>query len=844
VGRTETAAVANVGTAMPAAAPVGDVALPGLTEAEAASRRAAGLGNGASLAPSRTYLQIVRRNALSFINVVLFAISVALVAMGLFGDALATAGLVLLNVVVAVFQEGRAKRTLDRIALLTRPDATVVRDGKAHQLDPAEIVRGDTLLLRAGDQIVVDGTLLSGALTVDESLLTGEAEQVPKQPGDPLYSGSFCVTGGGAYEATKVGADSLAHRLTESARAFRQIKTPLQREIDLIIRIMVLLVVAVSAPVVIDLSVRLVELAVRAVSEPLATALQHAYQGFALAGTVQAAAVIVALVPQGLALMITVTYAIAAVRLAGKGALVQQANAIESLSHVDVLCLDKTGTLTTNRLRLQTAHSLGVSEPDLAGMLGDFVASVGDRNRTAEAIAAAYPGQARRVVAEVPFSSAWKWSAVALDEPARRGVYVLGAPEVLRDALTPDPDVDRQIEEWTGQGWRVLLFAACPELVPLRDAAGEPVLPSGLVRRGLLCLSDELRPEARETLTRFAELGARIKIISGDDPRTVAALAAQAGFPQEIRPISGRELADADDGRFVELASDASIFGRITPQQKEAIVRALQGQGNYVAMTGDGVNDVLALKQANLAIAVRSGSQATRAVADLVLMRDSFAVLPPAFAEGQRIVSGMQDIVKLFLVRSFAVAFIVVGALLAGAEFPITPRHNAVLALVTVGIPTFALALWARPARPGERLLNTILPFVMPAALTIAPLALAAYLYALRWSGDLLTARTVLTTTAVLCGIALLPFVEPPTPAWTGGDELSGDWRPTLLAVVLAGFYLVILATPALRTVFDLGYIAWTNVLAIAVAVVVWGFALRAIWRRRLMERLVGLGSH
>lgn len=818
-------------------------ALRGLTREEVLARRAAGLGNDVRLETTRSYWQILRQNAFTFINVVLYVTSAILVAMGLYGDALVTAGLVLLNVVIAVAQEGRAKHKLDRIALLTRPAVTVIREGAATTVDPLEIVAGDLIRVAPGDQLVVDGQIVRGELELDESLLTGESEPVTKRAGDLVYSGSFCVAGSGVYEAQRVGRESRASQLTIRARTFRQEKTPLQRDIELIIRVMVIVVVLVAGPVMIDLAVRLVEVITHwlgPLNEPLSAALDHAYEGYSAREIVRAAAVVVALVPQGLALMIVVTYAAAALRLAGRGALVQAANAIESLSHVDLLCLDKTGTLTSNQLTLETLEPLTGSPDELRRLLGDVVASQGDRNRTSEALATACPGQARPVAEAVPFSSARKWSAVAFEDTALPGVFVLGAPDVLATALRPGWDLRPRVEAWTKQGRRVLLFARRAERISLHDETGQPRLPPDLEPLALLVLADVLRPEARMVMERFAALGIHLKLISGDDPRAVAALAQQTGFPEAIGIVSGEELERADEREFAELAQRGTVFGRTTPEQKERLIRAFRDQGHYVAMIGDGVNDVLALKQANVGIAMRSGSAATRGVADLILLQDSFAVLPLAFHEGQRIMGGMRDIVSLFLTRSLSVLAVILGAGLAGAPFPITPKHNSLLALLTVGIPTLALAAWSKPARDSGRLLRKVLPFVIPAVLFFAPVALTLYLAWWRATGDATLARTVLTVTAVVAGLLLIPFVQPPTPAWVGGDELSGDWRPTILSGLLLLLLLIGLERSDFRRAFELAALTWSDLLVIALACAGWAFALRWAWRTHLLARLLG----
>jgi cation-transporting ATPase E len=564
-------------------------------------------------------------------------------------------------------------------------------------------------------------------------------------------------------------------------------------------------------------------------------------KGLPVVESVQVAAVIATLVPQGLFAMITIAYAMGAVRIAGKGALVQQANAVESLSNVSVLCLDKTGTLTTNRIQLHALHPVGMSEAELCGFLADYVASGSSGNRTTEAIGEVCKGQARRVCEEVPFSSARKWSGLAFDDGALQGVYVLGAPEILEPSLQSDGELSRQADEWAALGLRVLLLAHQPEMVPLHDGDEQPQLPSELIPVGAVSLSDELRPEAQTTLRDFAEAGVQLKIISGDNPQTVAALTRQAGLGADGRVISGLELAKMDEAQLALTAEEATIFGRITPQQKEQLVRVLRNKGYYVAMIGDGVNDVLSLKQAQLGIAMQSGSQATRSVADIVLLNDSFAVLPGVLREGQRIVNGMQDIVRLFLTRTFYVTLLVLGTAIVGVAFPVTPKHNSILALLTVGIPTLALAIWARPDAPPSSLLRNVSHFVFPAAFTVAVAAIGVYLVYLRATDDVALARTALTTTTVWCGLLLILFVEPPTPAWVGGDELSGDRRPAFLALAMLALFGVIMGVPTLREAFELVPLRGLDLALIGGVVILWGLVLRLVWRQRLFERWLGL---
>jgi cation-transporting ATPase E len=878
--------------------------LQGLTEAEAQRRRSEGLGNSAPLPSTRTYAQILGENLFTFINLVLFGLGVALVLLHHPTDALISVGVIAINVLVSIVQEIRAKRILDRVALLTRPRARVIRDGQAREVAPEELVVGDLLHVRPGDQIVLDGSVVGGEgrqtppdvlMDVDESLLTGESNPIPKRPGDEVYSGSFCVAGSARYVAEKVGAASLAHQLTAGARAFRRVQTPLQRQINMIIRAMLLVVLYIELLLVINSVLNRTD----------------------LVESVQQSVIIAGLVPNGLLLSIALAYAIGAVRILRFGALVQEANAIESLSCVDVLCLDKTGTLTANRLLLDDIYPLRGSEAELRRVLGVMVASATSANKTSAAIAAACPAQAQRLVGEVAFSSARQWSALAFDDfddqvtgaagdggrgavatcapadlgdkPAAigqvradglplRGIYALGAPDALAPHLDSggaisEPDglaeqATERIRAWTERGLRVLLLAHFPDPAKLIESGAGTRLPEGMRPLGLVSLRDELRPEAGETLAAFIQSGVQPKIISGDDPRTVAALARQAGFGdqnpkgEELRLMTGPQIDTLSDAELEAAASATSIFGRVTPQQKERLVEALRRRGHYVAMIGDGVNDVLSLKKAQVGIAMQSGSQATRGVADIVLMNDSFAALAPAVREGQRILNGMQAILKLFLTRIATIALVIMSAWLIGI-FPLELRNGSLVTLLTVGIPSILLALWAQPGPDGrEGLMRNLLRFVAPAAMLTSLMGLLLFYGRLTLpivertssrphlpSGELeqLVAanvpagQTMLTAFLVTCGVLLILFVAPPTPWWAVVNRVAGDRRPALLALGLLSLFVFILLVHPLGTFFTLAPLSPAEQGVIALVGLLWVLLLRMIWRTRAMSRLLGV---
>ncbi len=805
--------------------------LSGLTADEVAEQRAQGLGSVLPPATSRSYAQILRENVLTFVNIILFSIGFALVLVGQYMDALVSIGVISFNLVISLIQEVRAKRTLDRIALLTRPKAMVVRDGREQQIDPGEIVVDDILVLHPGDQIVVDGPIVGdGRVEVDESLLTGESNLVSKQEGDRLYSGTFCVAGQASYRAEKVGVQSVAGILTAGARAYRASYTPLERDISLIIRILLLVALFLEVLLIAASIVSLIP----------------------IVETVRMAMVIIGIVPNGLFLSISVAYALGAVRMAGKGALVQKFNAIESLSHVDVLCTDKTGTLTANTLTVEALHPYGMEEATFRRVLGSYIATTSSSNATSAAIRTAcaeQAGLALHVREEIPFSSARKWSALVIDDDTLRGVYVLGAPELLQPFLRADAPLGTFLEEQVARG---MLFAWFPEPTQLQAPEGEAHLPHGLTPLGAVSLRDTLRPEAHETLARLTDVGVQIKVISGDHPQTVAALAKQVGLAPDVKAVSGVELETLDATQLAKVAQEVTIFGRITPQQKERLVQALRSRDHYVAMIGDGVNDVLALKQANLGIAMQSGSQATRGVADLVLLKDTFASLPAAFREGQRIRNGMHDILKLFLTRVLSVTLLLISIAFIGG-FPFQPRQTSILTFLTVGVPALALAYWARPGHVSEKgLIRSLVRFVLPASLTFCLVAIGVYLAVLLPAvatlphpgnpyreGALPLAQTALAVFAVLCGLVMVLFVQPPT-RWPQ-DGYRRNWPPTLLVLGLFACLVCVLAIAPLRAFFNLQALDVFDYLIIGGASVLWGVLVHAMWHFHLFERFLQL---
>ena len=823
------------------------IATEGLTTAEADDRRRRGQANSAVSGTTRGYATILRTNVFSFYNTVLFAIGVALLALGRYSDALISVGLGLVNAMISAVQEIRAKRKLDRLQLLDRAPVLVVRDGRDVEVLPDVVVRDDLLRVRAGDQIVVDGPLVDGRVEADESLLTGESEPVVKDPGDELRSGSLCVAGGGHQLAREVGADSYAGRLTAEARRVTTDKTPLQRRIEFVVRLVIALTVLMSGAIL----------------------AQAALEGFSLLRVVQTTAVLSGLVPYGLFFLIAVAYTAGASRIAERGALVQQVNAVESVAEVRVVCTDKTGTLTTGRLTLSDVEPVAGRDPT---PLGAFARSVTTPNLTTVALAKALSGVRWTVRDEVPFSSSLRWSGLVTDD----GTWVLGAPDALAPHLTgaslDAPSLDSTVAARTALGLRVLVLARAAEPSDgLRSSAGQPALPA-LEPVAVVTLADELRPEVAETIARFRRDGVDLKVLSGDDPRTVTALATQAGLTVG-EPVAGAELDGLDDAALDRVVARTTVFGRVAPEHKERIVASLRRQGGYVAMIGDGVNDARALKAAHVGVAMRSGSAVTRDVADIVLVDDSFAALQPAQREGRRIINGIAISMYVFLARVATQGIVILAVTMLGLGFPYSPTQVG-LTLLTVGVPTLFLTFWADSTRPDPHLLGNLARFVLPAAIITAGFGTAVYaiLYeAVRqgfstgrtpaqvvsefesYTGLTYTdaefsmaaatigAQTGLSTFVCLASFALILFLFPPIRLFAAWTEPTDDRRPTLLVAVLVAVFVAVLFIPALWSYFGLTGPALPVFTTVLPALVLWFVALSAAYRFRVLDRMLGI---
>ncbi len=680
-------------------------------------------------------------------------------------------GVLISNIAIGSFQEIRSKRALDRLAALVAPQAVVMRDGADRRVPVDQVVAGDLLRLAAGDQVVADGIVRAAdGLALDEANLTGESVPAVRGPGEPVWSGSFAVEGAALFEATAVGPDSRAARLTSTARAFRHPRSPLERATDRLL----LWLVALAVPLAIGLTV---------------SALTRVETAEARVQLLTAG--IVNLVPEGLILLISLTAAVSAFKMAQRGVLAQQLNAIESLASVDLVCTDKTGTLTEPNLRVvELAAAAGTDEETLARELAAYAASAPSRNLTLEAIAKAGLAEVeeRPVVGQVPFSSRRRWSALDLGDER----LVLGAPERFAAA---DPRLGKRAREEAGAGRRVLALGRTR--APLPAAGPEPPFPAEARALGLVVLAERLRPNAAETVAYFAAQGVDLKVLSGDAPATAGAIARDAGVTGSAPALDGEALP-SEPAALRDAVLAAPAVGRISPEGKRAVVGALAAGGRYVAMVGDGVNDVPALKQARLAVAQGSGAQMSRSVADLVLVRGDFAVVPGMVAEGRQILRNIQRVARLFITKTVFTAVLGLAVAIPTATFPLLPRQFTIASTVTIGIPAFVLAL-ARSAgawRP-DRFLDSVARFAIPAGLAIGIGIVAGYLLA-RYGFDLgLTrSRTVATGIVVVCGLAVVMRLE--------GEGGRRRLAVGCLCAAMALLFVLALAVPFLREFYEL----------------------------------------
>ena len=735
----------------------------GLSSAEVAERVASGQVNAVKDRNARSLGDIFRANTFTYFNALIGGLWVLMLASAPLIDSLF--GLVIVvNTAIGVVQEYRAARTLAKLSLVGQQQAIVRRDGSDLEVPPSEVVLDDVIVIRTGDQMLVDSEVLeSNGLELDESLLTGEADPVEKPPGVEVLSGSFVVAGSGLVRATKVGRDSYAAQLADEASKFSLTRSELRDSIQRFIRY--------------------VSYALVPVAFFLFISQYNANDGnirAAIAGTVPG---VITMVPEGLVLLTSVAMAVSVIRLARKRALVQDMPAVEVLARVDVVCVDKTGTLTEPGMSVHQVEVLDDSLP-VAEALGALGASEPEPNQTLVAVAARYPApEGWTVTSTVPFSSSRKWSSASFDG---HGSWVLGAPEML----LPDGDDARTVADGlAGGGARVLLLARS-DATPSSEGG-----PGGLTSAALVVINQTLRSDAAETVRYFLDQNVQMKVISGDNAVTVGAIAAQAGIPGSDRPFDARELPD-DREALADILETTSVFGRVTPAQKRAMVGALQSRGHVVAMTGDGVNDVLALKDADLGIAMGSGAGATRAVAQIVLLDDAFSVMPSVVAEGRRVLGNIERVSDLFLTKSFYAMCVSIATVVFVLPFPFLNRHLTVVTALTIGIPAFFLALMPNTQRFRPGFFRRVLRFAAPAGVVTAISVYVTYHYVLGLTADdVSVARSAAVVTLFVTAWWVLVMVARP-------------WSPLRWAIcgaMLVGF-LGVLFIPPLSSLLALAW--------------------------------------
>ncbi|MBK5287285.1 MAG: HAD-IC family P-type ATPase [Acidimicrobiia bacterium] len=741
----------------------------GLTAAEVADRVARGEVNDAGERTSRTLVEIVRANVFTRFNAILGTMLALILVFGSPADGLF--GIVIvINAAIGIVQELLAKRKLDELAVLSAPVARAVREGEVEDIPVETLVLDDLLELRTGDQVPADGTITeSVGLELDESLLTGEADAIAKSVGGSALSGSFVVAGSGRMQATAIGADAYARKLAADARRFTVTRSELVDGVNLILRYVTWLILFVG-PVLFWRELR---------------------DGDVPSAITGAVAGVVGMVPEGLVLLTSIAFGVAVIVLGRRNVLVQELPAVEGLARVDVVCLDKTGTLTEGSIAFDHIQPLGAhAEAEAEAVLGALAADA-NANATFEALSSQFgdPGWTRTDT--VPFSSARKWSAAQF---ADHGSWVVGAPEMV----WPDhkSTVRQLADEVAATGSRTLLLTHTD--APLQ---GE-VLPEGLDPVALVMFAEQVRPDAAETLDYFRSQGVLLKVISGDNPRTVGAVARRVGLDVG-EPVDARSLPE-DEAGLADALEAHSVFGRVTPQQKRAMVGALQSRGHVVAMTGDGVNDALALKDADIGVAMGSGAAATRAVAQLVLLDGKFATLPGVVAEGRRVVANIERSANLFLVKTIYAALFSLATVFTGWPYPFLPRHFTVISALTIGIPGFFLALAPNTRRYVPGFVKRVLRFAIPTGAIAAIAVYTAYAVARSEDVSSVQARTTAFITLLIVALFVLVVLARPLTAF----------RSALVFSMIGGA-VAVFAIPPLRDLVNLK-IPSTDLLTIA----------------------------
>ena len=755
----------------------------GLNSGEVATRKNNGQTNKAPETTSRSLSEIIYANVFNPVNAIMLALFVLILIAGFPADGLFV-GVVIGNSVIGVAQEVYARRELMKLQLLNAPNVFVRRDGEEKEIDSEEIVLDDLLVISAGDQVVVDGDVIqSNSLEIDESLLTGESDAIVKETNDELLSGSFVNAGSGTYRARRIGADSYANTLAMEAKQFELVDSELRNGINIILRVLMFLIPPAGALLLVSLFDA-----------------EDRWQD-ALQGSVAAA---VAMVPDGLVLLTSLSFVAGVVTIAKRQALAKELATVELLARVDTLCLDKTGTITTGEIGYGGLEIFdGIEESFVLSAVGAVAHSDPNPNPTMAAVAQSHDSpQDWKAVNIEPFSSARKWSSAEFDG---RGTFFVGAPDILIDQSFEEAATAAQKHAETGR--RVL--ALCHSAQSYKSE-----LPNDLEPLSLILLDDTVRDDAPEILKFFSDQGVDLKVISGDNTATVATVADRAGVPNAHLNVDARTLSN--DSELAEAINQSTVFGRVTPYQKRSMVAALQNEGHVVAMTGDGVNDVLALKDADMGIAMGSGSSASRGVAQLVLLDNRFSTLPEVLAQGRKVINNIERVANLFVTKAVYALLLTAIIGIQGVEFPFLPRQLTLIGSFSIGLPGLVLALAPNTnlVRPG--FLKRVIRFSLPAGAVAAFAAWIVYIQSRDWAGsdisvrELAEARTAATITLLLIGLVVLVVVSRPLRMWKIG-----------LAFAMAGLQACIIALPFTRNYFALEWVdgrTW-GCIAIVVAI-------------------------
>jgi cation-transporting P-type ATPase E len=661
----------------------------GLTSSEALKREVEGLSNKASKPRTKTYSEIIIENVFSLFNFIIFGI-IAFVLFFYFQnkdhrlllDSIGILSIALINTFIALFQEIRSKVALDKVSLLLKKQVNVIRDGNLVPIDVEKIVVDDIIQIIRGNQIAVDGTVVeSNHLEIDESLLTGESLPILKQFDNEILSGSFCVSGNGFYKAVKVGENSYANSVTTLAKKYKFILTPLQKKINLILKILFL--------------VALILVLIEVITWNVKTNLPPGLQSVEFVRRI--ATILISLVPQGLVLLSSVSFALGIYRISKIGAIIQKLNAIESFANVQVVCMDKTGTLTENKLSVHSVFNLHneISEKESKLLLGTYARLSSDKNATIRAVEQFEFIDEAESLSEFPFSSINKFSVLKIKTRNKTECFIFGAYDILAERVSSDyrNNVNEIFEKNNLKIYRNLLFGKIRNItkddvteIKLADITIEPI--------SLVSITDTVRADVFDALKLFQNYGIEFKILSGDTGEAISALLKDIGWDIDTEQIiNGKRLDELDDKEFEKTILTKSVFGRLKPEHKLRIIKVLRKNKIYTAMIGDGVNDLPAIKQADMGIAMEDGSEITKEVADIVLLKNKFSLLPQIFDEGNKIVNTVNSVSKLFLTKNFIVIYLSILSLIFMLDFPLTPRRVSLLNIFAIGLPAFILTL-------------------------------------------------------------------------------------------------------------------------------------------------------